>query len=123
MTGVQTCALPICGERRAVEIAVELGPLVETTVVDQSFELVTLNEDILVTLLTRALRTCGPRPAQPDVGVALNNGPRDRSLTNPARADENKDGSISDQGFEIVQPVALVRDHEFDGIEQCLLLA
>ena len=42
-------------ERRAVEIAVELGPLVETAGVDQSFELVALNEDILVTLLTRAL--------------------------------------------------------------------
>jgi len=59
------------GKRGAVEVAVKLGPLEELVVVDGVFESLSIDEDVLRTLLRRATWPRRPAATQPEAIVPL----------------------------------------------------
>src|ERR1035438_1756803 len=58
------------GHRRAVEVAVKLGPLEESVIVDRSFEILSLDEHVLLTFFGAASRTRRPTSREPEPVVA-----------------------------------------------------
>ena len=71
--------------RGAVVVADELGVLQKPTVVDPFLELLFGHEDIGVLGFGRPPLTSGPRPAQPELGVALDKNIDDRALADASR--------------------------------------
>ena len=79
------------GVGRAVVVAEELGPLEEAAVVDALFERRRVGEDVGVVRLGRALLAGGPRPAQPQRGIALDERIDDGALADPSGAGDDDD--------------------------------
>ena len=82
---------PRLGHRRAVVVVEKRGPLEEATRRDALFERIAAGEDIRVVGLTGALRTCGPRPAQPEPWITLHQCAHDGALADPTGAGDDED--------------------------------
>ena len=74
---------------RAVEIAVELGPLEETLVLDGVLEGRSVDEPVLVTVFGRSGLARRPTSTQPEMRVVGDQLGRKCSLTDTTRSDED----------------------------------
>src|SRR5487761_2695314 len=86
------------GHRRAVEMSLELGPFEEAALARGGLEVAPLDEDVLAAVLVGAPRTRRPAPREPQAHIGRHQAPRQRSLADPARADQHDDERLSGQG-------------------------
>src|SRR5487761_1924294 len=86
------------GHRRAVEMSLELGPFEEAALARGGLEVAPLDEDVLAAVLVGAPRTRRPAPREPQARIGRHQAPRQRSLADPARADQHDDERLSGQG-------------------------
>jgi hypothetical protein len=84
------------GERCAVEMAQELRPLEEPVGGDLLLEAAAIDVGVGIVGFTGTARARGPRPAQPETGVAFDQPGDDRAFPRPSRA-----GDDEDQDFEV----------------------
>src|SRR3954447_3611681 len=97
-------------ERRAVVRAEEVGPLEEARGADAGLEGGTVGEDVGIVRLTGALRSCRPRPGQPQRRVPLQEGADDRSLPDSSRPrdddDQRRSAQLLEQRLPLLRPEA-----------------
>src|SRR6478735_7917647 len=89
--------------RTAVVVAEELGPLEKSALLDPALEAGRVGEDVGVVRLGRALFASGPRTAEPQVRVALDEPLDDGSLADPTRPGDDDDHAASAELIEQFQ--------------------
>jgi hypothetical protein len=77
------------GERRAVEVTVELGPLEELASLDRLFKCGAIDVEVFVTLFTRTTLTSRPTAAQPECGIGIDESARERTFADATRTNKN----------------------------------
>src|ERR1700731_3821570 len=102
----------------AVEVPVELGPLIEVPALNRVLEGLSGHEEILLTRLTWAWSTRCPRATQPQSCIELQEPTRHGPLPDPTGADENYNQPISGQEPGRVALAGAVRGLEYDGSER-----
>ncbi len=82
------------GERRAVQVAEELGPLEEPATVTACLEGRAVDEDVRLVRLSGPARPGRPRAAQPETRIGRDETRGDGPLSGPAGTEEDEDRSF-----------------------------
>ena len=86
------------GRWRAVEVADELGPFQETTVIDTSLKFLSRDESIRIGRFPRTTIARSPRSRQPQSRITPNEGFNDRALAHPTRTGHDDDEAVAHVG-------------------------